>query len=1148
MDFKVGAEDKNLTQSNPESAALRESQARQMFLLELGDALRLLADAEQIQATATRILGKRLDTNRVAYFEVNGADYVVRRDFTNGVPSLVGTYPVESFGAHLPAIYRIGQTALSHNVANDVFLPPADRAAHLAVQIAAFVGVPLIKDGKFVGGLTAHENRARQWTIDEIAIIEETAERTWAAVERARAEEALRISERETKRARDYAEAILRTSPVPLIVLESDLSVATANEAFYEAFRVEPAATVGRPFLQLGNGQWKIPHLRKLLEEILGHKTALKNFEVSHDFESLGRRTMLLNARRMENESDAPERIVLVIEDISERKRAEMLLRESEARLASEAQALLNLNNVSSKLWLSRDLSGGLQEMLQATIGMLGADMGNVQVMNSKGMLNIAAQQGFQREFLDYFYEVATDKDCACGRALRSGERIMIEDVETDAPYAPFRAAARRAGYRTVQSTPLLSRSGAPLGMISTHWRAPHVPSVHDLRRLDLYARQAADFVERFRNDEAARQARERFDIVKDSTQVGFWFCDLPFEKLEWDNRVKEHFWLPPEAEVTIDTFYERMHPEDREPTRRAIEVSIAKQTPYETEYRTLSPDARVKWIRAIGRGFYDENGQPIRFDGVTLDITGRKRAEELLRDSEAQLAAATVAGSIGTWAWELSSNVLTANPALARAFGMDVEQVRRGLPAEAYISAVLPEDQPAIVEAINRAMAPDSDGVYAVEYRTRDADGKVRWLFSRGRVEFDAQRKPVRMPGALTDITDRKDAEEALRTAKERAEAANRSKDDFLAALSHELRTPLTPVLMTAATLKDDSRLSDDIREQLAMMERNIALEARLIDDLLDLTAISHGKLKMRLERCDLNTIIERAIEMVAPDSTAKNLAISRDFSAPQHLLMADFTRLQQVVWNLLRNAVKFTPPGGKISIRTRETTKAENNRWLMLEIADTGIGIEPSHIAQIFRPFDQGSLSGNHRFGGLGLGLTIARAVVVAHGGGIEARSEGVGRGATFVVELPHAAPLANYIPASSQKSLAKIIPLRLLLVEDHESTLQTLAKLLQRDGHQVTTAMTIASALTVAALGTFDFVISDLGLPDGSGSELMSKLRSLYGLKGIALSGYGMEEDLVRSREAGFVAHLVKPVAIDDLRRAIENLTTTHRQGIC
>jgi len=407
-------------------------------------------------------------------------------------------------------------------------------------------------------------------------------------------------------------------------------------------------------------------------------------------------------------------------------------------------------------------------------------------------------------------------------------------------------------------------------------------------------------------------------------------------------------------------------------------------------------------------------------------------------------------------------------------------------------------------------------------------------------------------------DVTERKLAEavlrnavDELRSAQRAAERASKAKDGFLAALSHELRTPLTPVLLAAAALREDERLPADAREQLGMMERNIALEARLIDDLLDLTKIAHGKLRFRSEPCDAHHLIGRSVEIVGDDARAKGIIIESTFAAQPSRLMADPARFQQVIWNLLRNAVKFTQQSGRISIRTREDKTTEGAIWLRIEVSDSGIGIDPARLEQIFLPFDQGGLTGDHRFGGVGLGLAIARAVVELHGGRISAQSAGVNRGATFVVELPCVVESPSGIsdivsPASAGSSLRQTLPpfapLRLLLVEDHESTLQTLSRLLQRDGHRVVTATTVAEALDAAAGNPFDLVISDLGLPDGSGTELMEELRDTYGLRGIALSGYSTEEDTVRSREAGFATHLVKPVAIADLRRAIISLAST------
>lgn len=387
------------------------------------------------------------------------------------------------------------------------------------------------------------------------------------------------------------------------------------------------------------------------------------------------------------------------------------------------------------------------------------------------------------------------------------------------------------------------------------------------------------------------------------------------------------------------------------------------------------------------------------------------------------------------------------------------------------------------------------------------------------------------------------RNANAQVRSATDLAERAGRAKDNFLAAISHELRTPLAPVLVATAALREDARLPADVRAQLGMIERNVALEARLIDDLLDLTKISRGKLHLRSEPCDAHSLIGLAIEIVRDHAREKEITIERHFTAQHSGITADPARIQQVVWNLLRNAVKFTPRGGKISVRTAEEYPHDAERWLRLEVTDTGIGIAPAKLEQIFTPFDQGDIGGDHRFGGVGLGLAITRAVVLLHGGRITAESPGPNRGATFVVELPGAieprvAVTDNTPPSLASPALSRELPspLRLLIVEDHLNTLTVLAQLLRRDGHHVVATANVADALAAAETHAFDLVISDLGLPDGTGVELMEKLRATYGLRGIALSGYGMKDDLRRSSDAGFVTHLIKPVAMTELRRVL------------
>ncbi|HBJ87544.1 MAG TPA: hypothetical protein DDZ88_27545 [Verrucomicrobiales bacterium] len=382
---------------------------------------------------------------------------------------------------------------------------------------------------------------------------------------------------------------------------------------------------------------------------------------------------------------------------------------------------------------------------------------------------------------------------------------------------------------------------------------------------------------------------------------------------------------------------------------------------------------------------------------------------------------------------------------------------------------------------------------------------------------------------------------EQALCAAREEAEQAARTKDTFLAQLSHELRTPLTPVLMTAAVLRDDARLPADVRKDLVMIERNIALEARLIDDLLDLTRITSGKLALRTESCDAHSLISHTIEIVRDEAREKQITLTLDLAAQRSQLEADPARLQQVFWNLLRNAVKFTPRGGHIRVESHDGVCERDHRGdghrVCIAVSDDGIGFSAADGGRLFEPFHQADTTHG---AGLGLGLAIARAVVDLHHGHIRAESGGPGRGATFTVELPGEVNRKAQMTAPAAASDGEPeLPLRLLLVEDHEATLQVLSRLLKRAGHSVTSAGTVAEAQAAARGQNFDFVISDLGLPDGTGHQLMAHLREAHGLRGIALSGYGMEEDLRRSEEVGFVAHLVKPVDVNELRRILRQV---------
>jgi PAS domain S-box-containing protein len=399
-----------------------------------------------------------------------------------------------------------------------------------------------------------------------------------------------------------------------------------------------------------------------------------------------------------------------------------------------------------------------------------------------------------------------------------------------------------------------------------------------------------------------------------------------------------------------------------------------------------------------------------------------------------------------------------------------------------------------------------------------RDESGKVRG-FSK----------------VTRDITDQIRSRE-YEAEKIAAQKASKAKDDFLAALSHELRTPLTPALAAATYLEDNAeKLAPEFAEDIEIIRRNVQLQARLIDDLLDLTRIARGKLHLQLEDCDAHKIIHNALETAHSAIAAKQLHVSTEFEAKKCHILADCIRLQQVFWNLINNAVKFTSPGGEIAIRTFNDKQARFH----FEIADTGIGIEPQRLASLFQPFEQADPSVTRQFGGLGLGLAISKRLVDLHRGTIEAESRGRTLGATFKVTLdtlPEGAAASgpnNRIAGGGSK------PLRILLVEDHQDTRHTLSRLLTHFGHHVVTADKVGAATEIMCSDHIDVLLCDIGLPDGSGYDVAAQARVKGHMKTIALTGFGTEKDVQRSKEAGFDFHLVKPINFQQLQTVLDQL---------
>jgi PAS domain S-box-containing protein len=677
----------------------------------------------------------------------------------------------------------------------------------------------------------------------------------------------------------------------------------------------------------------------------------------------------------------------LLVRDISERKRTQTRLLASDSRLALELDEMNRLHQLSSQLLATRDLRAALDEVLDAAIALLDADYGNIQLYNPhKKGLEIVVQRGFPQAFLDTFRLVRTEDDSACGRALRSGRRIIIEDVLTDEEYTNLRDIAAAAGYRAVQSTPLLVPGGAVLGMLSTHFRSPHRPSEHQLRLLDLYAREAIELVDRLHAEQALRESEERFRRALQPATVGIVFI-TPDGIIHEANDA----FLKMSGFSRVDLADDGLHWEQLTP-----------------------PEWREEALRSMAE--YGSAG-----------LVGPREHDFLRKEGS-------------RWCALCSATRIT-----------------------------------------------DDEGV-----------------------------------GYIIDITDRKRAEQALKE-------ADRRKDEFLATLAHELRNPLAPISNAMHLLKSDGEHRRRADRLVDMVQRQVRHIVRLVDDLLEVSRITRGKIELRRAPVNLEDIVHAALEANRPLRDRDGHHLQVNLPAEPLMLDADSARLTQVFSNLLNNAVKYTGRGGGIRVSARR-----EGEQALVTVSDTGIGIAPALLPRVFDMFVQGEDAAPNAQGGLGIGLTMARSLVELHGGGIEVRSEGPGRGCEVAVRLPLLPRQAGSV-AATPALLSTLDGRRLLVVDDNHDAADSLALLLSARGAEARVAYGGREALELLDGWKPHTAILDIGMPEMDGCQLAERIHldpRHAGLQLIALTGWGQSADRARSHACGFNAHLTKPAEIDTL----------------
>jgi PAS domain S-box-containing protein len=690
--------------------------------------------------------------------------------------------------------------------------------------------------------------------------------------------------------------------------------------------------------------------------------------------------------------------------DLTDRKRAEQTLREVQAQLESELKDTKLLQRMSAEIVHQENPHGLYEQILETAVAIMRSDFASMQMLyperGQKGELRLLAFRGFNPEAAKFWEWVRADSSCTCGVALHTGARCVAADVETCEFMAGTadRETYLATGIRAVQSTPLVSRTGKLLGMISTHWRQPHQPPERDLRLLDVLARQAADLIERVRAEQALRESEERFRMLADNMSQLAWTCDT-LGNCTWYNK---------------------------------------------------------RWLDYTGLAFEDMKG----------------------------------------WDWSKVQH---------------------------------PDHLDRVVERVKQSSATGE--FWEDTFPLRGKDGEYRWFLSQAVPIRDENGQIRCWFGTNTDVTERIRMEEALKE-------ADRRKDEFLAVLAHELRNPLAPIRNSLHILRLTGQ-NDPASERVGeMMERQVNHMVRLVDDLLEVSRITRGKIELRRELVGVAAIVRGAVETSRPAIVAAGHQLALSIPPEPLALDADPVRLTQVVANLLNNAAKYTEPGGQIWL----TVRNEGDE-VAISVRDTGLGIPPEMLARVFDLFTQVDRHTERAQGGLGIGLTLVKSLVELHGGRVDALSEGAGRGSEFVVHLP----LASTITSADQPALdagpsTTLPPRRVLVVDDNQDAADSVGMLLSLLGLDVHVVYNGPAALEAAASFKPAVVLMDIGMPGMDGYEVARRIRLQPETEDvilIALTGWGQEEDRQRSLSAGFDHHLIKPTNVSALETLFVSL---------
>jgi len=796
---------------------------------------------------------------------------------------------------------------------------------------------------------------------------------------------------------------------------------------------------------------------------------------------------------------------------------------------------------------------------LDALVGVLGADRASILLFDRSGVMRFKAWRGLTEE-----YRQAVEGHSPWSIHESDPKAFGIEDVATDESLGALKQTILSQGIRALGFIPLMYE-GRLLGKVMVYFDRPRHYAQEEWEIIQTIANQIAFAIARRSANITIEQAHERLRLALAAGSMGTWTRELTGpDKVEWSPELEAIFGLSPgEFGGTEEAFLQYVHPDDRALISTAVQNAIENHTDYEIEFRFTPKNGGVRWMIGRGRATYNSSGVPIRLAGVGIDVTARRRAEEAFRflaaasrelsapiDSENTLRkVANVA--VPLFADWCSVYLVTPDLRIQRVASAHVDPEKQPLldqleeekfpltwESPATVVQAMKEQRSVFIERVLPSHYEEWRGHYGEEFKKLATELRLASiisvpLFARGRA-FGAIRLGVSEPRECYTAADVAIAEDlgrrmsaALETAQLYWEVkeADQRKDEFLAMLSHELRNPLAPISNAVRLMELKPRDETTLARSAEIINRQVRQLTRLVEDLLDVSRITSGKITLQHDQVDFSALVARAVETARPLVESRKQTVK--ISLPEHpiYLHADPARVEQILTNLLNNASKYSEEGGAISLSARTA-----GNQVELRVKDNGIGIMPEMLSRIFELFTQAERSLDRSQGGLGIGLTLVKRLVELHGGTIDARSDGLGKGSEFIVRLPLAVQVLNKTSEAKSAIADTGVSKRVLIVDDNKDSAESAAMLIKHWGHTVRVANDGPSALKIAESFQPEVALLDIGLPGIDGYEVAKLIREMPGLENtllIAITGYGQSQDRARSKAAGFGRHFVKPV---------------------